>query len=138
MSEHRKEFWKKQLSDLISAQSLNYVQLFVTPWTVACQAPPLSMGFSRQEYWSGLPFPSAGKWRLQCKKNLAIPDPDLNYISPIWLNRAALGILVPHPQGLNPCPLQWKHGVLSTRPPVNLLNYIFKTVRLYKNNFSRR
>ena len=28
----------------------------VTPWTVACQAP-LSMGFSRQEYWSGLPFP---------------------------------------------------------------------------------
>ena len=31
------------------------VQLFVIPWTVACQAP-LSMGFSRQEYWSGLPF----------------------------------------------------------------------------------
>ena len=35
------------------------VQPFVTPWTVACQAP-LSMGFSRQEYWSGLPFPSPG------------------------------------------------------------------------------
>ena len=34
------------------------VQLFVTLWTVACQAPPLSMGFSRQEYWSGLPFSS--------------------------------------------------------------------------------
>ena len=32
----------------------------VTPWTVACQAP-LSMGFSRQEYWSGLPFPSPGE-----------------------------------------------------------------------------
>jgi len=31
----------------------------VTPWTVACQAS-LSMGFSRQEYWSGLPFPSLG------------------------------------------------------------------------------
>ena len=30
-----------------------------TPWTVACQAP-LSMGFSRQEYWSGLPFPFPG------------------------------------------------------------------------------
>ena len=30
-----------------------------TPWTVVCQAP-LSMGFSRQEYWSGLPFPSPG------------------------------------------------------------------------------
>ena len=32
---------------------------FATPWTVACQAP-LSMGFSRQEYWSGLSFPSPG------------------------------------------------------------------------------
>ena len=36
-----------------------HVQLFVTPWTVARQAL-LSMGFSRQEYWSGLPFPSPG------------------------------------------------------------------------------
>ena len=34
-------------------------RLFVTPWTVAHQAPP-SMGFSRQEYWSRLPFPSPG------------------------------------------------------------------------------
>ena len=39
--------------------SLSRVQLFVTPRTVADQAPP-SMGFSRQEYWSGLPFPSPG------------------------------------------------------------------------------
>ena len=37
----------------------SHVQLFVTPWTVACQTP-LSMGFSRQEYWSGLPFPAPG------------------------------------------------------------------------------
>ena len=37
----------------------NRVQLFVTPWTVVCQAP-LSMGFSRQEYWSGFSFPSPG------------------------------------------------------------------------------
>ena len=35
----------------------SHVQLFVTSWTVACQAP-LSMGFPRQKYWSGLPFPS--------------------------------------------------------------------------------
>ena len=35
------------------------VQLFVTPWTVARQAP-LSMGFPRQDYWSGFPFPSPG------------------------------------------------------------------------------
>ena len=38
---------------------LSHVPLFVTPWTIACQAP-LSMEFSRQEYWSGLPFPSPG------------------------------------------------------------------------------
>ena len=40
-------------------KSLSRVQLFVTPWTVAYQAPP-SMEFSRQEYWSGLPSPSPG------------------------------------------------------------------------------
>ena len=41
----------------VHVQSLSCAQLFATPWTVAPQAP-LSMGFSRQEYWSGLPFPS--------------------------------------------------------------------------------
>ena len=40
----------------MSAQSLSRVHLFVTPWTVAHQAP-LSMGLSQQEYWSGLSFP---------------------------------------------------------------------------------
>ena len=40
------------------------VQLFATSWTVAYQAPP-SMGFSRQEYWSGLPFPSQGIFPTQ-------------------------------------------------------------------------
>ena len=39
--------------------SLSRVQRFATPWTVAHQAPP-SMGFSRLEYWSGLPFPAPG------------------------------------------------------------------------------
>ena len=38
-------------------KSLSRVRLFATPWTVAYHAPP-SMGFSRQEYWTGLPFPS--------------------------------------------------------------------------------
>ena len=41
----------------VKVKSLSHVQLFVTPWTVAHQAP-LSTGSSRQEYWSGLPFPS--------------------------------------------------------------------------------
>ena len=48
-----------------------HVQLFATPWTVARQAP-LSMGFSRQEYWSGLPFPSPGD----------LPDPGVEPKSP--------------------------------------------------------
>ena len=41
----------------VKGKSLSRVQLFVTPWTAAYQAPP-SMGFSRQEYWSGVPLPS--------------------------------------------------------------------------------
>ena len=43
----------------VKVKLLSRVRLFVTPWTVAHQAP-LSVGFSRQEYWSGLPFPSRG------------------------------------------------------------------------------
>ena len=41
----------------MKVKSLNSVRLFATPWTTAHQAP-LSMGFSRQEYWSGVPLPS--------------------------------------------------------------------------------
>ena len=44
----------------VKVKSLSRVRLFAAPWTVAHQAPP-SMGFSRQEYWSGLPFPSPGE-----------------------------------------------------------------------------
>ena len=43
----------------MKVKSLSRVRLFATPWTVAYQAPP-SMGFSRQEYWSGSPLPSPG------------------------------------------------------------------------------
>ena len=49
---------------------LSRVQLFATPWTVAHKAP-LSMEFSRQEYWSGLPFPSPGN----------LPDPGIKPMS---------------------------------------------------------
>ena len=47
------------LNCTMKVKSFSRVQLFVTPWTVAYEAPP-SMGFSRKEYWSGLPFPSPG------------------------------------------------------------------------------
>ena len=50
----------------VCPKSFSCVWLFVTPWTVACQAP-LSMRFSRQEYWSGLPFPPPGD----------LPDPGI-------------------------------------------------------------
>ena len=43
----------------MKVKSLSCVLLFATPWTVACQAP-LSIGFSRQQSWSWLPFPSPG------------------------------------------------------------------------------
>ena len=49
----------KTFSTLVVVYSLSCVQLFTTPWITACQAL-LSMGFSRQEYWSGLPFPPPG------------------------------------------------------------------------------
>ena len=51
-------FWLNTLETVV-VLSLSCVQFFATPWTIAYQAPP-SMGFSRQEYWSGLPFPSPG------------------------------------------------------------------------------
>ena len=49
----------------MKVKSLSHVQLFATPWTVAYQAPP-SMGFSRQEYWSGLPFSFSRGSSNQC------------------------------------------------------------------------
>ena len=55
----------------VKVKSLSRVQLFATPWTVTYQAP-LSMGLSRQECWSGLPFPSPGD----------LPDPGTNLSLP--------------------------------------------------------
>ena len=47
----------------VKVKSLSHVRLFATPWTAAYQAPP-SMGFSRQEYWSGVPLPSPHRINL--------------------------------------------------------------------------
>ena len=57
----------------VKVNSLSHVRLFATPWTVTCQAP-LSKGFSRQEYWSWLPFPSPGD----------LPNPGIKPGSPTW------------------------------------------------------
>ena len=64
----------------------SHVQLFATPWTIAHQAP-LSMGFSKQEYWSGFPCPPPGD----------LPNPGIK----------------PHLLGL----LHWQTGSLPLAPP---------------------
>ena len=61
----------EELNGFKWVKSLSRVRLFATPWTVAHQASP-SMGFSRQEYWSGLPFSSSGD----------LPDPGIKPRSP--------------------------------------------------------
>ena len=58
-------------SKKVKVKSLSPVRLFATPWAVAYQVPP-SMRFSRQEYWSGLPFPSPR----------GLPDPEIDPGSP--------------------------------------------------------
>ena len=55
----------------LEVKSLSCVRLLATSWTIAYQAP-LSVGFSRREYWSGLPFPSPGD----------LPDPGIESGSP--------------------------------------------------------
>ena len=64
---------KRAMKVKVKVKSLSGVRLFVTPWTVAYQVPP-SMGFSKQEYWNGLPFPSPGD----------LPDPGIEPGSPTW------------------------------------------------------
>ena len=72
----------------VKMKSLSHVQLFATPWTIAYQAPP-SMGFFRQEYWSGLPFPSPGD----------LLDPGIEPGSPTWQADAVLSEPQSEPMG---------------------------------------
>ena len=86
---------------VLKVKSLSRVRLFATPWTVACQAPS-SVEFSRQEYWSGLPFPSI---------SLPFPEdlPDLG-IEPRSATLQA-DSLPSEPSGkCIPWKVQWKHG----------------------------
>ena len=61
------------LLSVLTVKLLSHIRLFMTPWAVARQAP-LYMGFSRQEYWSGLPIPSPGDF----------PDPGNESVNPAW------------------------------------------------------
>ena len=71
--------WKRK----VKVKLLRHVRLLVTPWTAAYQAPP-SMGFSGQEYWSGLPLPSPKETKIYPKSLSSYP----------WENSSHLGIIV--------------------------------------------
>ena len=93
-------------------KSLSHVQLFATPWTVACQAP-LSMGLAQQEYWSGLPFPSPGDlpnpWIKPWNPALQVdslpsepPGKPSHIINLPFFNNCLFKIYSRYPQILNP------------------------------------
>ena len=84
----------------VAVVSVTSVQLFSTPWTVAHQAP-LSMGFPRQEYWSGLPFPSPGD----------LPDPGIKLVFHVL----AGGFFTTEPAGM----------------PINMYMYIYRNLCLH-------
>ena len=96
MKNSRVSSWKVK----VKVKSLSHVRLFATPWTVALQAPP-SMGFSRQQYWSGLPFPSPGD----------LPNPGIETMSPTLQADA----LTSEPPGK---PSSWKE-ILKIRAEIN-------------------
>ena len=79
----------------MDVQYLSHAQLFVTPWTVAHQESPLSMEYSRQEYWTGLPFPSPRD----------LPNPRIESASPV----------APELVG----------GFFTTEPPIMLLAILY-------------
>ena len=75
-------WWADNFQPMCVLSHFTHVQLFATPWTTACQAP-LSMGFSRQEYWSGLPCSPPGD----------LPNPGINPAS--LLSPALAGRFLP-------------------------------------------
>ena len=66
----------------VKVKSLSCILLFATPWTAAYQAP-LSMGFSRQEYWSGVPLPSPKHFIMCCNLTKLLWAPDSDYHPPL-------------------------------------------------------
>ena len=102
-------------------KSLSHVRLFVTPWTVAHQTPP-SMEFSRQEYWSGLPFPSPGD----------LPNPGIKARSPALRTDA----LPSEPPGNH-----YRHCRISLVVPLTWMNIellLDKMLSREKNSLSQR
>ena len=109
-----KPYWLKVFSltsvQLLEVKSLSRAQLFATPWTIAYQAPP-SMGFSRQQYWSGLPFPSPGD----------LPDPGIEPGSPGF--QADTLTSEPPGKSLNCTTHSWIVALLRWRGLSNSMSY---------------
>ena len=80
----------------VAVQLLSHVQLFVTPWMVAWQAP-LFMGFPKQKYYSGLPFPSPQY----------LPNPVIELASPVLAD----GFFIAEPLGKPPLDAYTRHGI---------------------------
>ena len=99
------------------AKSLSHIQLFATLWTVACQTP-LSMGFFRQGYWSGLPCPSPG----------VFPSQGSNPSSPVAPALQGDSLLISHREspmasqvrGLNVNINLWRVCCMTSQPKVSL------------------
>ena len=89
-------------------KSLSRVRLFAAPWTVTHQTPP-SVGFSRQEYWSGLPFPSPGH----------LPDPGIEPRSPAMQADALLSEPPGKPQSKQRLSFFGRLCTLPTLPPMS-------------------
>ena len=111
--------WKQvdeKKSRCVWAQWLRRVQLFAIPWTVACQAP-LSMEFSRQEQWSGLPFPPPGD----------LPDPGIEPefpAAPALASRFFTTELPEKPQSLDNCKQKKWYSLVNIRQS-KTLRWIF-------------
>ena len=93
-------------------KSLSCVRLFATPWTAACQAPP-PMGFSRQEYWSGVPLPSLEE-PYRCLNTNSYP---IHHLVPVLYSRIKAVVLsrpwvliLQYRWGLRSRTKQWQDG----------------------------
>ena len=88
------------MKQCMHAQSLSRVQLLVTPWTVAHHAP-LSMGYSRQEYWSGLPYSSPGMKQCCASKAEIKSNESLALLNSMVLRYSYLNLFKKKHQDLN-------------------------------------
>ena len=122
-------------SELPFAQSLSWVWLFVSPWTTVAHQAPLSLGFSRWEYLSGLPFPSPMhacihvKWLQSCLTLCNPMDCSLpgSFIHGIFQTRILEWVTVPFSRGSSQ-PRDWSQVYRGERFRNNIprnMNYIY-------------